>query len=89
MPKKLDELCLELFESFCERRSIVALAYLMHGWPLVVQNATTCRRLLDNLVELGRWHLSELVESEKILVDQIIASLLIYTYDFAGLPRSL
>jgi hypothetical protein len=87
-PRELNELCFELFESFCERRSVVALAYLMHGWPLTVQNAATGRRLLETLVELGRWHLSELVDSEKTLIDQIIASLLIYTYDFASISTS-
>jgi hypothetical protein len=31
---ELNELCLALFDGWCERRCVISLANLLHGWPL-------------------------------------------------------
>lgn len=31
----VENICLTLFDRWCERRNVVALAYLLHRWPLV------------------------------------------------------
>ena len=31
---ELNELCLALFDGWCERRCVIPLANLLHGWPL-------------------------------------------------------
>jgi hypothetical protein len=69
------EPCVELFDSLCERRNVLALAYLMHAWPLIEQSVWTCQRLRGTLIELKDAHSSDLIESEKKLIDQIVAAL--------------
>ncbi|WP_342954327.1 hypothetical protein [Paraburkholderia sp. JHI869] len=71
----LNDLCHALFESFCERRSIVALAYMMHAWPLVTDQPGVYRRLLQTLADLRRWHEAELNDTEKFLTARILSKL--------------
>lgn len=71
----LNDLCHALFESFCERRSIVALAYMMHGWPLVNDQPGEYRRLLQTLADLRLWHEAELNDTEKFLTTRILSKL--------------
>ena len=71
----LNDLCHALFESFCERRSIVALAYMMHAWPLVNDQPGVYRRLLQTLADLRRWHEAELNDTERFLTARILSKL--------------
>jgi hypothetical protein len=80
----LQEMCTSLFVSFCERRNILGLAYMMHAWPMPEQTSEGQRRLLLSLGELGKWHRSELIDSEKALIIEIVAVLSRSTSSFAS-----
>lgn len=64
----IDEVCLELFDGWCEQRNVVALAYLMHGWPLIGNDVSLVRRLLQSLRELERYHRDALLEKDVVLL---------------------
>jgi hypothetical protein len=36
--KRVDDLCIALFDRWCERREITPLIYLLHAWPLFPSN---------------------------------------------------
>jgi hypothetical protein len=73
--KDLNDLCTRLFDAFCERRSVIPLAYLMHSWPLLDLNPSSRRRLRDDLVDLQRWHFGELLEGEQVLIERALTLL--------------
>lgn len=54
--ESIDEICLHLFDQWCESRSVTPLAYLMHCWPLTDRRAPSVKRLCETLWELGRQH---------------------------------
>jgi len=60
----IDEICQSLFDRWCERRNVVALAYLMHAWPLLIGGPHIVKRLLQSLRELKEHH-SELLSWEE------------------------
>lgn len=62
---ELNELCLALFDGWCERRCVIPLAYLLHGWPLVDATQWSFNRLRDNLRDLECWHLNDLSEEDR------------------------
>jgi hypothetical protein len=74
-PTGIDELCNRLFDSFCERKSVMPLAYLMQAWPLIESNSRQLDTLLHCLDDLGRWHTAELLATERTLIRQIVAML--------------
>jgi hypothetical protein len=49
---QIDRGCLSLFELWCERRSVIELAYLMHGWPMSTPAPSRVARLSSSLREL-------------------------------------
>jgi hypothetical protein len=61
---ELNELCLALFDGWCERRCVIPLAYLLHGWPLVDATQWSLKRLRDILRDLECWHLNDLSVEE-------------------------
>jgi hypothetical protein len=42
-------ICLRLFDSWCENRNVIPLAYLMHCWPLINSGPISIRRLADTM----------------------------------------
>jgi hypothetical protein len=71
--ESLSEMCMTLFARLCESKSILGLAYLMHAWPITGHSPAAYKRLLMNLIELDRWHRSDLQEAEVDLILQIVA----------------
>jgi hypothetical protein len=70
--EEMDRLCTHLFDSWCERRSVIPLAYLMHAWPIL--KAPLSRRLLLNtLHELRQFHPESLSERDHQVVEQVLA----------------
>ncbi|MGF6472335.1 hypothetical protein [Paraburkholderia youngii] len=53
---QIDAICLRLFDAWCETRSLTALAYLMHCWPLSDSSPSALRRLGETLRDLRRNH---------------------------------
>lgn len=68
----IEQICLTLFDQWCEQRNVLALAYLMYGWPLTNDDPSSVRRLLQSLRELGE-HQHETLPSEEIaLIDLLL-----------------
>ncbi|QCP54130.1 hypothetical protein FAZ95_34675 [Trinickia violacea] len=52
----INGICLRLFDSWCETRSVTPLVYLMHCWPLLDSGTTSIKRLVETLTELKKFH---------------------------------
>jgi hypothetical protein len=72
---ELNELCLELFDGWCERRCVIPLAYLMHGWPLLDATPWSFNRLHDNLLDLECWHLDDLSDEDSETIRYLLGLL--------------
>jgi hypothetical protein len=72
---ELNELCLALFDGWCERRCVIPLAYLLHGWPLVDATQWSFNRLRDNLRDLECWHLSDLTVEDSKTIRNVLGRL--------------
>jgi len=68
----VEQICLTLFDRWCEQRNVLALAYLMHGWPLTGDDPSLTRRLLQSLRELGEHHHEALLSEETALVGLLL-----------------
>jgi hypothetical protein len=68
----IEEVCQSLFDRWCERRNVVALAYLMHAWPLLVSGPHMVKRLLQSLRELKEHHAESLLGEEHTLLRLIL-----------------
>ena len=73
-PEALNALCTQLFESFCEHRSVLPLAYLMHVWPLVEDSEEGLCMLRQGLLDLQQWHADEIDATENLLISQIVST---------------
>ena len=68
--ERINAICLRLFDIWCQRRSVTALTYLLHCWPLMDSRPATIRRLHKTLSELRRTHLETIdVEAEQALFE--------------------
>jgi hypothetical protein len=54
--ERVDQICHQLFELWCERKSVIALGYLLHRWPLIDRGPGPVFRLTDTLNELFVGH---------------------------------
>ena len=68
----VEEICLTLFDRWCEQRNVLALAYLMHRWPLTGSDPSLVRRLMQSLRELGERHHESLRNEEVVLVGLLL-----------------
>lgn len=48
----IDDLCIQLFDLFCERRRVIPLAFLMRCWPIAGDALYRVSRLADTMDEL-------------------------------------
>jgi hypothetical protein len=76
-PDALNVLCTQLFESFCEHRRVLPLAYLMHVWPLMEDSEAGLGMLRQSLLDLSEWHADEIDPAEYLLISQIVSTLAI------------
>lgn len=67
-----EQICLTLFDRWCEQRNVLALAYLMHGWPLAGNAALQTKRLLQSLRELKEHHHETLLSEELALLGLLL-----------------
>ena len=81
---EVDELCLYFFDRWCERRSVVPLAYLMHAWPLASADPRDRSRLLAALQQLLDSHPESLSRSDLLILREMLA---IHTYKGPGIGR--
>ncbi|KVW47312.1 hypothetical protein [Burkholderia ubonensis] len=72
--ESVNGICLRLFDTWCETRAVVPLAYLMHCWPLLDNRESSVRRLAETLQELEKFHPQVLSEDEIQLLRQLGAS---------------
>ncbi|ASL47793.1 hypothetical protein bAD24_III10380 [Burkholderia sp. AD24] len=70
----IDELCTSLFDLWCERRSLIPLAFLMHSWPILAVDPFVFRRLSDTLDELVKFHRDSLTGIECKLACEVLAT---------------
>lgn len=70
LASRIDDACARLFDLFCERRRIVPLAFLMHNWPLAMDNISMVPRLVTTLGELqASYHHSLESDERRLIVD--------------------
>jgi hypothetical protein len=70
----IDELCTSLFDLWCERRSLIPLAYLMHSWPILTVDPFVFKRLSDTLNELVKFHRDALTGLECKLACELLVT---------------
>ncbi|APA89646.1 hypothetical protein BJG93_29620 (plasmid) [Paraburkholderia sprentiae WSM5005] len=58
--EQINAICLRLFDTWCETRSVTSLAYLMHCWPLVDSTPDALRRLGETMHDLRRYHADQM-----------------------------
>ncbi|WP_207004955.1 hypothetical protein [Trinickia mobilis] len=70
---EIDQLCLRLFDSWCERRSVIPLAYLMHAWPIPAASPLATIRLQRTLRGLQQFHDDCLTHDDHHVIEQVLA----------------
>lgn len=58
--EQVNTICMHLFDTWCEARSLTPLAYLMHCWPLVDSTPSALRRLGHTMRDLRLHHRDQL-----------------------------
>ncbi|CAG9221650.1 hypothetical protein BCAR13_440062 [Paraburkholderia caribensis] len=66
---EIDNICISLFDRWCEAREVVPLAYLMHNWPMPLNSLFLLRRLCRGLAELLKYHREQLAMEDRLLLD--------------------
>ena len=72
--ERIDELCIRLFELWCEERKLVPLAYLLHCWPLTGHDTVAVKRLADAMSDLCQFQTAKLSTRESTLIREIIGN---------------
>jgi hypothetical protein len=69
---EMNDLCLQLFDRWCEARSVIALSYLMTAWPIAVPEPPSARHLCDVLRNLMTAHSDCLETDERQIAEKLI-----------------
>lgn len=69
---EIAERCLHLFDRWCERRSVIPLAYLMHAWPIVTAGPLATIRLQSTLQDLRQFHVDSLTQDDLHIIEQVL-----------------
>ncbi|WP_324140568.1 hypothetical protein [Paraburkholderia sp.] len=72
-PEDINQLYALLFDSWCERRSVIPLAYLMDARPILGAAPLARRHLLGTLEELRQFHPDSLSEEDHQVIGQLFA----------------
>lgn len=72
IPAEIEDLCILLFNLWCERRSVIPLAYLMHSWPAPTLTSHFVRRLSETLGDLVTFHHDTLAIDERKLIFELL-----------------
>jgi hypothetical protein len=70
----VEQICMTLFDRWCEQRNVLGLAYLMHGWPLTGDDPSMARRLVQSLRELWEHHHETLLSEDAELLGSLLES---------------
>ena len=68
---QVNDLCIELFDRWCERRELTPLVYLLHAWPILPSTPRAIEALLGALRDLRIFHAEALDDLEHQLIDTI------------------
>jgi hypothetical protein len=60
--EEINLFCMRLFDTWCESRNVMALAYLMHCWPMTESTPQALRRLGETMRDLRRYHADQIEE---------------------------
>jgi hypothetical protein len=71
--KQVDDLCILLFDRWCERREITPLLYLLHAWPFLSSTPHPVRHVSSALRDLSRFHREALDNQDQELIASILA----------------
>ncbi|MFM0593352.1 hypothetical protein [Paraburkholderia dilworthii] len=74
MTDELNEQCLQLFDIWCERRSVIPLCCLMRVWPILNSARSSRLRFFDALRDLAQWHDEALSHEDRDIVLRLLAS---------------
>jgi hypothetical protein len=69
--KEIDELCIALFDRWCERRTITPLTYLLRAWPILPSALHPERAVSRALRDLARFHGEALDDEERELIASV------------------
>jgi hypothetical protein len=67
-----DRLCIQFFDKWCERRSVLPLAYLKYAWPILKAAPLAMVRLLNTLQEVRRFRPDSLSEDDHQVIAQVL-----------------
>ena len=70
---EIENLCGTLFDRWCEKRSVLPLAYLMNSWPLHAPTQPRIRHLSCGLRDLMDSHLESLDGDDQQLIRAVVA----------------
>jgi hypothetical protein len=68
----VEQICLTLFDRWCEQRNVIALTYLMYRWPVTGDDPSLVERLVQSLRELGEYHHESLRNEEAVLLGLLL-----------------
>lgn len=68
---QVNDLCIALFDRWCERRELIPLTYLLHAWPIVPSARPPLKALSATLDELLTFHADALDERDRELFANI------------------
>ncbi|WP_246279062.1 hypothetical protein [Paraburkholderia ultramafica] len=73
MRKQVDELCIALFDRWCERRELTALRYLLHVWPFSPAARQPIKTVSAALSDLSMFHREVLDNRDRELIGCVLA----------------
>lgn len=68
---QVDDLCIELFDRWCERRELAPLVYLLYAWPFFASTRHPVETLAAVLQELLIFHDDVLDDMDRELIANI------------------
>jgi hypothetical protein len=71
--KQVDELCIALFDRWCERRELTPLLYLLHAWPFLPTTPQPVKTVSAALGDLPRFHGETLDNRDRELIASVLA----------------
>ncbi|AUT66387.1 hypothetical protein C2L65_42545 [Paraburkholderia terrae] len=69
---EIDSVCMILFDRWCEKRSVLPLAYLMYTWPIVRPTLPLIERLSSTLRDLVIFHFDTLDVEDHQMIRNVI-----------------
>jgi hypothetical protein len=69
---EIERICMRLFDTWCEQRSVLPLAYLMHAWPLAEHTENALKRLSQSLGELLCFNSKMISKIDRELILKIV-----------------